>query len=327
MLNECGFGKRRLAGLFAAGTVAATLGLAGTAQASNVNDLLFFDANYPDGQWNTASDGNRQWMHENRSGSTPPVIDVGDTIRGMFRFTEIRTSPGGDEFSRNDHYGELFGVFNLIVTDVDPVTGVTSFGADPNFWSAGEPGDGFPGAVMVLWESPTGISDFWDGAGTYATAQEILDARIAQGDRYLTAGFTGQTTDVEYGPDPGDVVTDVILPDPAAVERWTSTPDPAQGTVDSDFGMSLLQNAAIAELFDSIAGFLAPRRGTGAEFEGNSDEIFWTGNVPGADTRFDFTGDDTNVRMHLVPLPAAAWGGLGLLGVLGGCRVLRRRKA
>ena len=319
MRERSGFRMSRLTGLLAAGAVGATMAFTGAAQASTVNDLLYKDANYPDGQWNNFSDGNRQWVHENRSGAQVPVLGVGDTLRGLFRFSEIRHSDG-PVFSRNDDYGELFGMFNLIVTEVEP-DGTTHFGADPNFWSGGEQGL-VEGAVMVLWESPTGISDFFDADFSGQTAQQLLDARIAQGDRYLTAGFTGERTDVEYGPDPGDVVNDVILPNAAAEERWISEVVMVGGNpeVQSDYGMSLLETPE-AELFDALAPLLRPWRGFGAEIDGEASEIRET-----SDARFDFRGDNTNVNMHLVPLPAAAWSGLVLLGLLGGGKALRRRR-
>jgi hypothetical protein len=312
--------------LSAAVAGAVVCGVAGMASATRVEELIAFD-----GTQNTISDENREFVIE-RAGS-PLTLDVGDSVRGIIGFNTITNSTSGlvaigGVGAANTGNNELTGVFQLFVIGKvladNPGTPfpdfVFEFAPDPTFAEALALGTaaaavGLPGSTAILWEQDTAAGNNFtpDGVGVAAATATATDGSL-----FWNLGFTGPLVASPNG---------VGAPEmSAAGEAWVGYgADTITALAGSTIGSSNFYVSRVAPTGIGGGWQLLPRPGhfgLGAvEITGNSN-IRGLGTVIGPDSFVQET--DSTIQFNVIPLPAAAWSGLALLGAMG-LNKLRRR--
>jgi hypothetical protein len=229
------------------------------------------------------------------------LLDIGDTLRGIFSFPFFQNSVTGER-------SVLDGTANSAVHGVFEAEVLTKTGAGQNPAGldvfnytfgpyapfATEVG-GVEGAIIGLWESSEYLNPFNCGA-TKAACEEAAK----EGDLRLVLGFEEGTGTFTTSP----------LPDDLDLARDVSQ---SRNIGTYQFDMSVLLNAVTDLPFINVPGFDSEVLGSG-QILGSAGN---TGPYP--------TFNDADIEMAVVPIPAALplfLAGLGALGMIG-----RRRNA
>jgi hypothetical protein len=267
-----------------------------TAHAASVLDLMAVGPN-------TLSDDNRELL-VNRTGEAN-IIDVGDSIRGIITINQLFNSSsvgpillGGS--SGND---ELTALFQILVVSKTPslIPGRFDFvfAPDPAFIAE----QNAPGGTMVrVWTDPA------NNVALDNTTLANSEASAVDGSLFWNLGFTG----AEGGPGAG--------------EGWIGEGGDDLSVFVSSGTLVGTANFAISRTDSSGLGGTLPLIdlnsiffGSGAEFIGDST----VRGTLGLNTPWQIASD-TTIALNLIPLPAAAWMALSMLGALGVAGPLRR---
>lgn len=274
----------------------------------------------PTGATNIVSDDSVEFLIQNDGNNT---LDVGDAIRGIVNMNSLQNLKVGLVDLGADGNSEFSGLFQTLVigkkfvgTDINGNSLYNfSFGPDPAFAEANSLG--LTGAMVLMYEDIS--PDFTVNQGI---AGDIANA--TNGFYYWALGMNGT---FGLGPDgiaaSGDEHTDLD-------EAWiaTNTLDTVPTVPQVNIGTA---NLALNRIFgagglgDSLALALqASAFGSngGVEFTGSAE--FQT-TISGSNWPI---ADEAEITFQvIVPLPAAAWAGIAMLGLIGAGRKLRRRSA
>jgi hypothetical protein len=273
------------------------------AQGAAVIDLIDFG-------WNNFSDDNRERLISRTGGET--VIEVGDSIRGVITFNQMFNNalgPQGTLLGGNSPNDELTAIFQIRVAEKTARVGDPlfpwqfRFEPDPAF--AAE--FGAPAGTMVrVWNDPA------NNIQLDQTTILISEQTATDGVLFWNLGFSG----------PGGTA--------GAGEGWFGVGGDDLSTVANSGEMLGLANFAISRTNNAGVGGDLPLIPLDSIFFGSGAEIIGSSTVRGTlglNTPWQLASD-TTFTVFVIPLPAAAWSALSLLGVLGGTRVfghLRRR--
>jgi hypothetical protein len=283
----------------------AIIALPGIVQASTVNQLLT-DIAVADGvlgQEKTYlyNDSDKSTIGVNTGDLT--ALDAGDVVVGTFDFNSVSRLGGSSRLLGANSGGTndaLFGRFSLKVLSVSGST--ISFGPSGAFGTYG------------MFEVYTAATNTVDNTTVDAG---FSDAAFASADLYAVLGFDAvKTSAYDFG------VTG-------------SVPDLKFSTLAS----AALNGVTIANTTSIKLYVVADGTGDGGEAIGNTNVIGSIGGFPPSGNNFDGSGsiigtggakfDSTTAfqtKLTIVPIPAAIWPGMALLGALGVGR-LRRHNA
>ena len=272
---------------------------AGAAQAASLPTLVGAGAN-------TLSDENRERLVNRVGGAN--TIDVGDSVRGVIGFDQLLTPTGTNRtlLGAGTSNDEVSAIFQLLVTGITPTStpGVfnITFALDPAFATEFNA----PAGTMVrLYNDPS--QNIQLDNTTIATSE----ATATNGSLVWNLGFTGAGGTAGAG------------------QGWIG-----QGGVDlstvasvgaslgnSNFAISRTDNSGLLGA-TTLSAQTSIFFGTGAEVIGDSN-IRGSG---GINTPWPLTSDST---IHftigqVIPVPAAVWSGMSMLGALGGISQLKR---
>lgn len=228
-------------------------------------------------------------------------IDVGDVIRGIVDFPRLQnanTPPSGTGLGvvSNGTNNELTGVFYLRVEAITPVSGdqvQLTFAPDAAF------GGNSPGTMMRLYSGAANVQ-----LDQTATIEQSI-ATVTDAPLFMELGFTDAGGAwIGFGPQD---LSDFNVATVGANSNFGLFRTSDSGTVG---GLPLLT------LVDPATGLTGEVLGT-AQTTGLANHP-----VP---TAWDLTGlGKINFNVNVIPLPAAAWSGLMMLGALGGMYARRR---
>jgi hypothetical protein len=348
-------GRQRL--LFFTAVAALVLVASTTAQAASVTSLFLNDPGFAnaatDDSFEYLVDRNWNGIAEGAAGSNVGVIDVGDSLRGMFTITVVNsTLIGKGSFFTT----EWTGVFQAKVTSKTATGAVDingnplylfTFGPDAAFAEAGSLGVG-GNAIVIFYEDATpDYADEYGETGAPATPddgtaggalpakdddvsigpygdEEAFIATASNGTPYWALGFTGAKVGGEATPVVG--------------EGWavtTPAPDDVNGPAGdsglfgpgftrgfgagiANFGLNRIFIGGPGDAVGIVPQVSALFGGT-VEFTG----LVTIGGVNGINTPFEIS-DQASITFFTVPIPGAAWTGLAMLGLLGFVRFRRR---
>lgn len=293
-------------GILAAAVAVALAGFGVSAKAATVASLIATDGTY------RATDSDREFVI-NRVGSNPQVIDVGDSLRGIFymdklEFTDLANNTSLTHLGAPSTNDEWTGVFQVMVTSkvaVSPGVFNFTFGPDPTFAEAAAVGTAGK-AMLVMYDDA--VQNVNLNGGTIASRT----ATATDGTYFWSAGFTG-------APVAGAAT-------PGAGQGWIATGgDDVSAVINSgailgsaNFGITRVKGSTVgAGDANPLVPLTSPFFGYGSTFVGSST-IQGRGFV---NTPFDLTS--LTSFTFAVPVPAAVWSGLGLLGILAASRVRR----
>jgi hypothetical protein len=283
---------------------AAVLGaVALTAQAATVNSLITYVPG--GGDLNVfASDENRETLID-RDGNG--FIDQGDSLRGIITFDQLVVNGGvQNAMVHSSGNSELTGVFQLLVAakvstgnPLNPFNFV--FAPDPAFDTAGN------GTMIRLYEDFVGGTTFdLDDNGTpLPKTQAAAEATVTDGSFYWSLGIAN----------PGNAWVGGGFDDPSLAVNPSFR-----------FGTSAFALDRTAETF-GLGGLgaihaLLPQ----TDQLGNTGEFIGTSNIGGPTTGSPWPlSSDSQAEFVVVPVPAAVYPGLAMLG--GVIYALRRRSA
>ena len=326
MSVRSGFRTRRVVGLAAAGAVGATMafGAAERVEAQSVNELLLQVASEMDlvGESVSYRFRDRDWgVLLASDGSTvktgTDTFNVGDIVRGSLIMEGVSTTSGTSanrEFGQDGNF--LFAQYSLEIVSLGDNNEVR-FGADPNNVLGDDASNVQTMVRFVESSNDPGLNSSissvnQDNHAGFHLVQDVLendpDASV-----WATAGMTSDGDLWNYNATPA---VDNVGVDPSfEVGQWYAAPDGDQlaGTVSGEQTLSWILGPDLAAFGHLIAGF-EPRWQTATSFSiigDNNPEVF----------RSDGT---VQAAITVIPLPAAAWGGMALLGLLGVGRFARR---
>ena len=289
----------------------AVLAVAGIAMAGTVNDFI----EWPPETIVFGSDENVERLI-NRVGSAD-IIDIGDSIYGLLVIEQMALLRGGVpsdiRLTHNDGNSEFTAEFQILIVGKvatgNPLAPFAfTYGPDPAFDTS------TVGTMIRMYEDfePPGdsthfdIHDFTDSLGeTAGPDQPDAITSVTDGAFYWALGLVSAGNawtgaggdDITAVGGPSDRLGDAFF----ALDRTADT-GAAAGSVHT---MKVLTNAL----------------GMSGEFIGTS-EI--GGPIAGSPWPLS---SHSNVELVIIPLPAAVWAGMGLIGLLGGARLWRRRTA
>jgi hypothetical protein len=284
-------------------------GLAQTTQAGRVNDiigglglpaLIGFD----DDDASEIVDANSN-----------TVLDAGDVLRGVIRIQRIFRlfPPGGSvDIPQGVVHSEMTGLYQLRVAAATVGTSYV-FEPDPAFDTTLDailgPGT-HTGAMVALWDDTSPNFDF-----TLAT-EAAVRATAFDGDLWGIFGFAGSGTEF-------------FTTTTAGTSIAAATAAPAQGTGFAAFGtggFSLSQISGTGGLVNNLGmalnGFGTHLLGSYALYGKDADPF--TSGTQHIYPAFDVTSD-ADFSINIIPLPASAFMGMGLMAALGVARIVRRR--
>lgn len=333
-----------------ASTIIAMIIMAPSAKAASILDLTRAGSGIA-GE-NTLVDDNREYLIDRVNTGTQGQLDVGDSVRGMAVWSKLNGNPLGFGTVNN----EITSVFQLMITEKIE-TGVGSgeyifrFGPDPSFGEAVALGLGGK-AMAIFYEDSTaggatqfGALDYDDPTsplpvlsiddGTMSNPpssadvsnnaakvhEEAFVSTATDGDFFWALGYTGATV--------GGVAT---AADGEGWEVVSAGPDNVLSYFDVDSGTDLSSinfslnrtlTAGLTGLGENLSirnreSFIDPS--FGVEFNGSAT----IEGVRNERTSFE-TSSQSTLTFAIIPVPAAAWLGLALMGGLGAVRSVRRR--
>jgi hypothetical protein len=297
-----------------------TLAFASVANATSITGLAIF--NDPSIE-NLVSDDSVETIVKGTNPITglPNVglgLEVGDTVQGIFNINSMTTAFTNVEPVGTNGNNELTGIFSTLVLDRIPTAnGYTYiFGPDPA-WSAA-PADLLGKAMVIFYEDTT--PDFTKTGGPASV--DITNA--TNGNYFWALGMMGTMDTQTWVTDLGE-----------AWKTADNTQDPPIPGVDigsatfalNRIGSGLISGAGDKWILDKRTSPFDANQGV--DVTGSTE--FWA-NITTAPPGFTVPawpiGDETNFfvnPLRVIPLPAAAWMGLAMLGALGVGRRLRRR--
>jgi len=301
--------KGRTFGIVLVVAACGVLALASTSQAATITQIIQGNSG---GQLNTASDDSVEVIIDRNSNGT---LDVGDSLRGIFRILTLEPGLPGDGGSTilggGTSNNEWTGIFQTeVVRKVDNGDGTYGFyfGPDSTFSEANTLLGAGSGAMALFYEQgPT--HDYSTTGGPFSS--DITHA--TNGDFFWALGFNGTVganglTNLDEGW--------------FSEETLDSIPG---GVVPVGIGLAnfaLNRVGAVAGNGTGISITLQPSifgSNQGVEFSGSSEFQ----SVPGGNWPIS---DELELNfIAFVPVPGAAWMGLALLGGLLGVRIRRRR--
>jgi hypothetical protein len=337
------FRLRSLPGFAVALAVMAVMALGQVAEAASVTDTLAgAGAGLGSKAVVVADDDAREYLvdrykDDNFTTGQDGIINVGDSLRGMFRLDKAQVTPEGGStttvyFGTPSSNNEWTGIFQIAVLAKIQTAGSSTtttlddrytflFGPDAS-WVGGETGSplGVAGKAMVLmFEDSSSPYNFDPNGGTTDTVETLMST-AKDGAHFWSLGYTGT---VSSG-----------VAAAAAGEGWISTDsvddlnatNVNSGITLGAFNLALnrVDGAGIGGgwyLDQVVSTLFAPLAGDTVEFIG-SGSVNGRGTVT---TPFDVVGNQVTLEFHTVPVPSAVLAGLGMLGALGVFRLRRRR--
>jgi hypothetical protein len=248
------------------------------------------------GQWVFEGDGAEDLgLDQNGNGR----LDKGDTLRSIFSFSRIVAEPSGTTFHLDGITNSaLHGLSEVEVakkTEVSPGVYIVEFQRHGHFEE-----DFGEGAMAVLWESNTPLNP--SECGTKSTCEAAATA----GDIRLILGFDKEKQNVwGAGPISDDIDGARRVPVETIIGKYA-------------FRMNVLSNDLGAE---NVIDITDPSIIAGKEVSFPAQGI-GSGHVfgsAGTDSEFPLF-NDANIRLRVVPIPAALplfLAGLGALGMIG----------
>jgi hypothetical protein len=318
--------------------------LAFSASAEAGSIISLFHGNDSGTILNTISDDSVENIIQRDVGNSS--LDVGDSVRGILNINTVKSQVStpvsvGAGTSNN----ELTAIFQTIVLAKIPTVGKPGrytyiFGPDPFFAEAGALGlkasaIGDAGAMVLFYEDTT---PDYNSTGVPSTASD--EATAKNGTYWAAFGATGAFWGANGTWDTpnlsGALLDDVFIN--SAGESWQTADDTwdpplTSGTIGTaDFALNRLYSGVMTGTLDSMNlntvfnPFSVPFFGpVYTETEIIGDTQFFGNSINGVVQPWAVT-NETNFKLApIVPLPAAAWMGLALLGALGVGRRFRRR--
>lgn len=276
------------------------------------------------GAVNSASDDSWEYIIQRDNNNT---LDVGDSLAGIFNLNFYGEDGKQEAIGPGTENNQWSGVFQTIVVDKKYLY-TSSSGDFYAFSFAPDPGSAWaasaPGAMVLMYEDSTKTFTFDNGPLVSTDWDNATD-----GDFFWALGFAGTWTGGTNDNNPENDLSDLD-------EGWIA--EPILDTVPVALG-NLFGSAQFA--LNRVYGF-AGGPGTGEGWDLGTRPHFLGGTYQ--ETEFKgivqvktpvSTGaawpiEDDLTRLaftvnRIVPVPAAAWMGLALLGALGIGRRLRRR--
>lgn len=286
----------------------AVLLLPGLASAgTSIESLIKFGGG--SGSANTFTDVSFETFIE--AGTPNGALDVGDSLRGILKLGQLTNSKVGAGYSiSSTSVNELTGVFQVVVTGKTAIGGGEydfTFGVDTSWVSA----NSLPTGTMVALYQDYGTSP---ADGTVASpgnpfsydaggGQSADYANAGDGDLFLYMGLLGLSGE-------GWVAT-----------GFDSYPGSPQSIASGSFWLNRTSGAGTAGGW--LLGGQVGQGGVGTVQVTGTTQVF-THDLGGNWPLVDGTSFTLNV---VLPVPAAMWSGLMLLGALGLGRTFRRRRA
>lgn len=225
------------------------------------------------------------------------LLDVGDTLKGVFSFENFVGLPSGETFPLNGtDNSAVHGLFEIEVAEKNGSAGAFTFDFQPHAGFESAFGDG---AMVALWESGTPLNVF--NCGTKAACE----AGATEGDLALVLGFDEGENIWGAGPAPDDI-------EAAREISFTSN----IGTYGARINV-LESNINVPEFLDLTAASVIA-----GELVDFPAQVILSGQILGSaeiDSEYP-TFDDADIQMSVVPIPAALplfLAGLGALGMVG----------
>lgn len=234
------------------------------------------------------------------------LLDVGDTLRGVFSFPQLLNSSSGESFPLNGTTNSaVHGLFEIQVeskNQVSPASGITpalyNFTFEPHNGFAAEV-DGVDGAMVGIWESDTPLNPY--GCGS----KEACEDGATNGALRMVLGI-GEDGEGLWGassaPDDLGALDDVALA--ANTSTYSFRIDVLEDDLDTLPFIDITEASIInGELVDFPA-----------EVVGSGQILGPVGNGPYP------ASSDIDMEMAVVPIPAALplfLAGLGALGMIG----------
>lgn len=301
---------------------------------------------------NFASDNNAEWLAVDQDGDGQ--LDKGDVIRGAIDINTLNDTNANVGGSTGNH--QWAGVFSLRVRDIINFNAVTQTGdiifePDPGFaaWvatldtdrnTAGQQAPAGPSiatnTIARLWTNATATTNF---TSNFTGSPTTNVGTAAVGTFFWDLGFKNPTAASHAVDTNGDATLDTVVSDNG--EGWVAqngginiaflkTATSSTTYAPGNFGLTVLQKGGDGDFTLLLQEWtLATAFKIGADV-GDKVEIIGSSTVRGAknfEANAGFqAGSDTNFTFLAIPLPTAAWPGLGLLFGLGLFR-LRRRKS
>ncbi|MEX0885584.1 MAG: hypothetical protein WD009_04010 [Phycisphaeraceae bacterium] len=235
---------------------------------------------------------------------------VGDVILGSFQMDFVRTTVGATNYTEFFGQGGNNHLFGRYAIEIKSVVGTTvefgvanSAGVDP--FGTGDD------TMFEFWESATNP---FAGAGNVPDDSTLAgwnSVGVAGQDLWASAGFDHVDDSWEF-----DVSPAAVTQGYTTIQEWYDAPGGQLLALGGDQIMSWIIGPDQGLNGGAVGGF-APRWLTLTSF-----------NIGGSGTANDGVfGSDGVVYadMTIIPLPAAAWGGMVLLGMLGAGRTFRRK--
>lgn len=310
------------------------LGVAGSAEAAKVSDFFLT------GPINEAGSGESVEVIDDNDGSGD--LSAGDVIKGAVVFRSINSIPlGGAPDVANSQWSGVFYLRVRAVNSLGGGLGDVVFEPDTAGFSAylatlGDASGATSGAMVRMYESATNTLNFrgafTPGGGKPNLTADGHIASIVAGNWFWDMGFTTSFAAADH---PSDLILGSIVS--TSGEGWVALGIPLTTAVinlGSEFGEG---NFALNKTGGPQGTLGKQQLGVGtAAIIGDSDptdavHFIGSTSINGAagyhpNDVFDAT-DDGDFTFLIVPLPAAAWPGVFLIGLLGLNRIRRKRMA
>lgn len=304
---------------------------AGVAQAASIQQMADASTGPFGAATNFMSDDSQEALINRVGGAS--TVDVGDSLRGIIRVRTFKTPLVDYDLGGASGNNELTAIFQTLVlgkTETSPGSGVYQFvfGPDPAFGEAAALGiaastAGGAGAIALFFEDAT--PDFTKSNGPLPGSADYTNA--TDGTFFWALGFLGDFFGGNGVWDGGTGDDTIITSNDEAWIAVASDPTPASGQIGSAYyalnrvlGASTAGSAdnwVLEVLFgDSTNGY------TEGEVTGTTD---FYANTPAAAWPISDNAEFGFNPLLIVPVPAAAWMGFALLGLLGLGRRFRRR--
>lgn len=332
--------RNRMLGTWAVVVACGLLAFTASAQAASIQSLVDFSGVPGNGTENKFADNSVEFLITNIS-SGSGTLDVGDIVRGILNIDSVRNVGTGVDQDLSDNNVELSGIFQTEVIK-KVATGGTDSNGNPLFdmWFGPSASLSFPEASALGLSASTMVVMWQDKSPDYQqTAGPDTDGTL--GSPYVAGG--GGSSDEAFATDGtffwglgfnGATVSDGmggITGVTTLSEAWKAS---GIRDVAGTFGTDPTQIGSAFYSLNRILG--ANGLADGWKLDGQVGNFGSTKVEVTGDTTFRVSNSQaawpvndqanfTIFAVSAVPLPAAAWMGIALLGALGLGRRLRRR--